>query len=227
MLGDALLTMVFGPKKSRDKTKTIPKPRTMNVEAPGRYGGPAFVDDQRPAPVSWVGMPWSPQIGDELDTLERQQELASRGGQSQDFYRLAGRAGDDNRHNTLSQETIVTDFPNAEIEKPHHNAVVPRPAPVERWTAHGHKELGSYTRPFDQVVRRRFTGDHFSMADHRRDYPIFQMTPVNQRRNTFRLEPAPWDTNLVDMVDTDPPATSGYQSTVAQNAPTNRSYRLA
>jgi len=65
-----------------------------------------------------------------------------------------------------------------------------------------------FTRPFDQTVKRTFTGVHFSMADHRRNYPVLGMTPPNRsKRNTYRLEPEPWDTDLVDMpvpVDSSP-----------------------
>jgi hypothetical protein len=61
----------------------------------------------------------------------------------------------------------------------------------------------SFTRPFgnntSKVGAKHFTGVHFSMADHRRNYEIYGMQPVFNRRNTYRLEPQPWDTNVVDM----------------------------
>jgi hypothetical protein len=44
-----------------------------------------------------------------------------------------------------------------------------------------------------------FNGLHFSMADHRRDYPILGMQPVTSRRNTYRLDPPPWDQDVVDL----------------------------
>ena len=75
----------------------------------------------------------------------------------------------------------------------------PYPAPLpERNTPHN---LYSFTRPFDQHAEREFNGSHFSMADHRREYPILGMAPVNSRRNTYRVEPTPWDINIVDKVD--------------------------
>lgn len=65
-----------------------------------------------------------------------------------------------------------------------------------------------FTRPFGQDMKRTFSGVHFSMADHRRDYPVLGMQPAQKtRRNTFRIEPEPWDTDLVDMpvpVDSSP-----------------------
>lgn len=57
------------------------------------------------------------------------------------------------------------------------------------------------TRPFDRGAKR-FNGMHFSMADHRRKYDILGMKPAVSRRNTYRMEPAPWDVDIVDM----PPA---------------------
>ncbi len=56
-----------------------------------------------------------------------------------------------------------------------------------------------FTRPFDQTIARHYNGDHFSMADHRRQYPIMGMNPPPFRRNTYRADPIPWDTFRVDM----------------------------
>lgn len=57
-----------------------------------------------------------------------------------------------------------------------------------------------FERPFDQHAARLLNGNHFSMADHRRDFEVTQtgMTPVRSLRNTYRLEPAPWDVDVVD-----------------------------
>jgi hypothetical protein len=54
------------------------------------------------------------------------------------------------------------------------------------------------TRPFDRGAKR-FNGMHFSMADHRRKYDILGMRPATSRRNTYRIEPAPWDLDVVDL----------------------------
>lgn len=67
-----------------------------------------------------------------------------------------------------------------------------------------------FTRLFDQFNRthdgdpqtgsaRTFNGVHFSMADHRRDFDIEGYAPVRTARNTYRIEPTPWDTHIVDM----------------------------
>lgn len=66
-----------------------------------------------------------------------------------------------------------------------------------------------FFRPFDQLNRayvdttvgsaRRFNGSHFSMADHRRTYDVTGFAPVRGHRNTYRYDPAPWDSNVVDL----------------------------
>lgn len=66
-----------------------------------------------------------------------------------------------------------------------------------------------FYRPFDQLNRpypdmitgtaRRLNGHHLSMADHRRDYEILGVNPQRTMRNTYRLDPSPWDEDMVDM----------------------------
>ena len=90
----------------------------------------------------------------------------------------------------------------------------------------------SFVRPFDQLTKgageRRFNGMHFSMADHRRDYEILGMRPWSQHRNTFRIDPAPWD---ADMYDVPPESTqsvflnSRIQAVEVPDS-ANRAYRL-
>jgi hypothetical protein len=58
-------------------------------------------------------------------------------------------------------------------------------------------------RPFAKDAAWLFDGSHFSMADNRRAYDILTMAPVPHRRNTYRVEPSPWDTDIVDMSGTD------------------------
>jgi hypothetical protein len=91
----------------------------------------------------------------------------------------------------------------------------------------------SFTRPFAENytgTARYLNGVHFSMADHRRTYPILGMTPPkHQGINTYRVDPAPWDTNnVVTPVDTTPPPQSGGRVIAVDIPPTpgNRSWRL-
>lgn len=98
----------------------------------------------------------------------------------------------------------------------------PEPRQTNRMSAHTYV----FTRPFDQHSARQLNGSHFSMADHRRAYPVLGMEPVRRRRNTFRAEPAPWDSNIVDMPnDVSAPATAG--PIVAFEVPTTRNFRLS
>ncbi len=73
------------------------------------------------------------------------------------------------------------------------------PPPEPRVTSQLAPRSYSFTRPFDQHARRLFNGMHFSMADHRRTYPIYGMRPPMTPRNTYRIEPTPWDENIVDL----------------------------
>ena len=82
---------------------------------------------------------------------------------------------------------------------------------------------GLMTRPW-HIPRNRaeIEGDgavlHFSMADHKRNYPIMQMEPQGRLgMNTYRADPRPWDESL-------------YYPPRATNAPNgiagNMAYRL-
>ncbi len=73
------------------------------------------------------------------------------------------------------------------------------PPPETRKTQEMSPHRYVYTRAFDQRVKHHLTGEHFSLADHRRTYPVFGMVPVVSRRNTYRADPAPWDTGIVDV----------------------------
>jgi hypothetical protein len=83
-----------------------------------------------------------------------------------------------------------------------------------------------FERPFDQDVSRRLSGDHMSLAVNRRNYEILTMAPVPRLRNTYRTEPTPWDS---DIVDETPNVNAGHPSArlqVPNIPPTNRTYRL-
>lgn len=84
------------------------------------------------------------------------------------------------------------------------------PPPEPRLTNRMAPRSYSFTRLFDQLNRTRegdpltgsartLNGVHFSMADHRRKYEILGMRPASGRRNTYRMEPTPWDTDIVDL----------------------------
>lgn len=79
--------------------------------------------------------------------------------------------------------------PNPRSIPPAENRVTQRMHPITYF----------FTRPFDQRMAHRLNGLHFSMADHRREYDVLGMAPAKTRRNTYRIEPSPWDSDIVDM----------------------------
>lgn len=113
------------------------------------------------------------------------------------------------------------------------------PPPEPRITSSLVPRTYSYERPFDQLNRpwadgpvgsaRRFLGLHFSMADHRRNYEILGMAPQRfpgmGTRNTYRLDPVPWDSNIVDRAEESSPVSRVLVQREVP-APSSRSYRL-
>lgn len=92
-----------------------------------------------------------------------------------------------------------------------------------------------YTRDWDnqgEVYRgsgaRYLNGEHYSMAKHGSLNPFEGQTngmaPVQTRRNTYRLDPSPWDEGLTDSPDNTP----GYSMTqnLGANGPFPSNYRL-
>lgn len=89
----------------------------------------------------------------------------------------------------------------------------------------------SYLRPFmtglSKMGKRELNQQHFSMADHRRIYPDPQMNPVRTMRNTYRIDPAPWDTNLVDIPPDAIPAVPQGRIQAVEVAYASRNWRLS
>jgi hypothetical protein len=109
-------------------------------------------------------------------------------------------------------------------DKPRDKNQAPRPArpdeprPSNRLSPHNY----IFTRPYGQETERFFDGNHFSMADHRRTYAIMGMAPPMYRRNTYRTDPVPWDTDRVDMPTPSGSATPGH--IIAYDLPPTSSY---
>lgn len=107
---------------------------------------------------------------------------------------------------------------------PHpHTNVSAEPRLTGRMSPHTY----SFTRPFDTYSERQFNGFHFSMADHRRDFEVGGMQPVRTGRNTYRVEPPPWDQDIVDVPPSREPDTA--QARIRQielPVSLDRSYRL-
>lgn len=120
------------------------------------------------------------------------------------------------------------DADGIEATKPRDKNQAPRPArpdeprPSNRLSPHNY----IFTRPFAQETERYFTGDHFSMADHRRTYAILGMAPPQYRRNTYRADPVPWDADRIDMPTPSGSASPGH--IIAYDLPPvdNQTWRL-
>lgn len=90
----------------------------------------------------------------------------------------------------------------------------------------------SFVRPWDQGTKgngaREFNGTHFSFADHRRDYEILGIKPWSQHRNTYRVDPAPWDADMYDVPPPESIGTTSYGRVQSVDLPENpsRSFRL-
>lgn len=144
--------------------------------------------------------------------------------------RLFYEVRDEDRKERYSVETVDPDGWNEQpgfikrwVANPRENP----PEPERPMTRDRSPNTYSYQRPMgDGLGERRFNGTHFSMADHRRDYDIYGMAPVRPLRNTYRLDPAPWDTNVVDMPT---PFIPQWATTDVPSAPlhTGGSYRLS
>lgn len=116
-----------------------------------------------------------------------------------------------------------------------------RRAPDPRWNPPAETRITeklsphrySFTRPFDQGMQgngaRHLNGMHFSMADHRRDYDILGMKPYSARRNTYRADPTPWDSDMYDVPDSSTVGTfyqGRFQGQDLPPADNGRSFRL-
>lgn len=126
---------------------------------------------------------------------------------------------------TTTQATGWQELKGTRTRAPHpYWTPTPEPRPTTGLSPHRYY----FTRPFDQDIARMFNGAHFSFADNRRAYPILLQTPVAVRRNTYRVEPTPWDTDIVDEAP-DPKSGRPDMRLAPVNLPpavTNRSFRL-
>lgn len=109
------------------------------------------------------------------------------------------------------------------VPRPQPSAV-PESRPTMRLSPHRY----IFTRPFTVGGWQPLDGVHFSMADHRREYPVGGMVaPQKIRRNTYRIEPAPWDSNIVDVPAQQAPSPDlRVQNVDLPDSTSNGSFRL-
>ena len=112
------------------------------------------------------------------------------------------------RHGVEYQDAdgFAVPLPTARPQAPNPRFSPPaEPRPTNRMSPHTY----TFTRPWQQDMARTFNGLHFSMADHRRAYPILGMVPFTRKRNTYRADPTPWDIDNVDAPAPQPSETPG------------------
>lgn len=186
-----------------------------SVPLPGSYAAP-----EGGAPVATMG--WAPSFRaapdsfpdtTRLGTATRQTTVSDGGGDPVEFYRPLD-ADDARRHSVEYQDADgweeTKDYPGFPSASAGANRFArnPReiPPPEPRPTSRMAPRTYLFTRPFmtglPKEGDRSLNGIHFSMADHRRTYDVLGMAPVRSWRNTYRLDPSPWDQGIVDM----PPA---------------------
>lgn len=102
------------------------------------------------------------------------------------------------------------------------------PPPEPRPTSRMAPRTYLFTRPF-MVGRQHLDGLHFSMADHRRNYDVLGMAPARTWRNTYRLDPQPWDTGVTDMPPANAPTIQDMQEVpvTVEVAYQSRNWRLS
>lgn len=171
--------------------------------------------------TSPVGTPDATRLG-ELPMFETR-EGAGVPQRFNEAYRGEGVA----RHNAVEDQdadgfTATMDF----------HRMVPRPNPSDTGEPRPTNRMSPRSYTFLRAeslyggVRRTLNGEHFSMADHRRDYPIGGMDAVPTRRNTYRIEPEPWDGDIVDLPPNVDPSPDLRVRAVDIPPPGNRSWRL-
>ncbi len=204
----------------------------------GRYAAPGLEED---APYTDT-FGWSPSLrlsAQEIPDNSRLQERALR-----DFYPdgpktpeqfYGNRDSDDaTRHRVELQDSDGLMAEHKGIGSESRFARNPReiPPPETRMTEKLSPSRYRFTRPFGHGLGKGstpndFNGQHFSMADHRRNYEIGGMQPATSRRNTYRIEPTSWDTDVVDMPPNVPSVVAQAQIQSREVAYGSRNFRLS
>lgn len=200
----------FNPYAAR-QTRTDPSPERADVpvmEAP-QYAVPQHGDYA--APAIGEGSPyndtfgWGPRIhtstvetpsAQRLGVFPRMDYRPDPVRPPEEFWDRLD-ADEAQRHSVEHQSATGWEEQKGSRRFAPHPMSVPTPEP--RPTTRMAPTTYLFTRPFDQHAARELNGLHFSMADHRRNYEILGMAPVRRARNTYRIEPTPWDQNIVDL----------------------------
>lgn len=166
--------------------------------AHGAYARPAFAVPTEDDVVEGINDGFSPVLGpasegtspDDIRTGKREPVF---GGPRQQFKNDV--LAVDSLNRTADERQISTGWP-IEQKKPVVGVIPEQVQDIgpTRPTASMSPNTYLFMRPWE---RPESTGEHFSLADHRRKYQIYGMAPRGGVGvNTYRLDPKPWDTNL-------------------------------
>lgn len=229
--------MAFNPFATRKVREPIgytepvpdyPAPNHGAYAAPSLESGDAHTKNQGWAPniggpASATGTPSAQRLG----TVPVRSAIPSAGEAPEGFYRRDD-ADRNARHSVETQHANGWEISKGVAPGDKRWADNPRrtPPPEPRPTSRMAPRSYSFTRPFDQGPRRQLTGQHFSMATHTRTYDILGMAPARSARNTYRIEPTPWDANIVDLPPDVDDSPNGRIQSVELSASPNRTHRL-
>lgn len=207
-------------------TKYANNPGEAPGSTHGAYARPAFaVPDTDSTELPGYGEGFSPALGDSSegnqpdDIRTGKREPIFGGPHQQDIHLVRGM---DNINRRADEVQISTGW-NVQQRKPEIGVIPDQVQDIgpSRPTASRGQNTYLFMRPWE---RPESTGEHFSMADHRRKYEIYGMAPRGDVGvNTYRLDPKPWDQNLhYNPVPIEPETGTNSMGSIAGN----RSYRL-
>lgn len=195
------------------------------------FAAPRFNEDA-PVEDSPIGA-WAPRLREEIGStpdpqrlrhMARQDFRPSDGEPSERFHKRLDR-DDAERHAVEFQDADGFEIAKVGSGKPAAPNPRATPPPETRPTSRLSPRSYVFTRPMFGGPRG-LNGEHFSMADHRRKYDILGMQPVRSTRNTFRADPMPYDTDMVDKPDTDTSRPVVQVPVIEVPLTTPRSFRL-
>lgn len=221
----------FNPYVNDDGSMNPPvysMPTGGSYAAPSLESGDAYTDEFGWAPgsigrASTVEYPSAQRLG----SVPRYDMRPDPAKPSDDAFRRQD--ADDKQRHAVEDVNGQFSSPSGVVAGERRWAPNPRSVPVEesRITSRLAPRTYSFTRPFDQHAARQFNGTHFSMADHRREYEVVGTAPVRTARNTYRMEPTPWDTDIIDLPpDVDYDSTPNGRVRSVEVPQSNRSWRL-
>lgn len=199
-------------------------------EPPGKGEGPDFVAPPDNPPIPYL--PANYTYAQPPSTKLQQESLAA----GKEYKVTGGVPGQWSKNNPL-QETALwpQEYLDGDEGEAHH---VPRKTRVAdpRWTppqytgatGQGSRNPAGYEfqRPYDVSSAKHLNGNRYSQAEHPHDYQYTGITTSGMRRNTYRIDPGPWDTDVIDRPGTTDPTTAATYTQPTTVPIRKTSYRL-